>query len=63
MQQFTHYHHFRVSDNITIDLLHFDRKLWYRKDNDTYGSLTAQTAKDNGALEKYVKRETEEKLT
>jgi hypothetical protein len=62
MKQFTCDHHLRVSDNDTIDLLCFDGKLWYKKNNDTYSSLAAKTAKDDEASENYVKRETVEKL-
>jgi len=62
MKKFTRYHHLRVSDNNTIDLLHFNGKLRYKNINDTYGSLAAKTAKDDGASENYPKRETVEKF-
>jgi hypothetical protein len=62
MKMFTRYHYLRVSDNDTIYLLSFDGKLQYKKNNDTYGSLAAKTAKDDGASENYVKRETVEML-
>jgi hypothetical protein len=62
MRKFTHYHHLRISDNDTIDLLHFDGKLRFKRNNDTYGSVAAKTAKDDRAAENYVKRETVEKL-
>jgi hypothetical protein len=62
MKMFTRYHYLRVSDNDTIYLLSFDGKLQYKKNNDTYGSFAAKTAKDDGASENYVKRETVEML-
>jgi hypothetical protein len=62
MKLFTRYHCLRVSDNDIIYLLRFDGKLQYKKNNDTYGSLAAKTAKDDVASENYVKRETVEML-
>jgi hypothetical protein len=62
MTKFTRYHHLRVSENNTIDHLHFDTKLRYIMNNDRYGSIAAKTAKEDGASEKYVQRETVEKL-
>jgi hypothetical protein len=62
MKKFTHYHHLRVSDNDTLDLLPLDAKFRYKNNNDTYGSLVAKTTKDDGASENYVKSETVEKL-
>ena len=62
MKKFTRYHHLRVSDNDTLDLLRFDGKLRFKKNDDTYSSVAAKTAKDDGASENYVKRETVEKL-
>jgi len=61
MKKLTRYHHLRVSDNDTIDLLRFDRELQYQKNNETHGSSAAKTAKDNWASENNAKRETVEK--
>jgi len=63
MRRFACNHHLQVSDTNTIELLHFAGKLRYKQYNDSYGSLAAKTAKDNGASENYVERETVEKLT
>ena len=62
MKMFTRYHHLRVSDNDTLDLLRFDGKLRFKKNDDTYSSVAAKTAKDDGASENYVKRETVEEF-
>jgi hypothetical protein len=62
MKRFTRYHHLRVSDNDTLNLLRFDGKLRYKNNNNTYSSFVPKTAKDDGALRNYVKRETVEKL-
>jgi len=58
MQQLTPYHHLQARDRDTIDFLHFDRKLWYKTNNDTYGSVAAKTAKNDRASENNVQRET-----
>jgi hypothetical protein len=62
IKRFTHYHHLQVSDNDTLDLLYFNGKLRYKKNNNTYSSFVAKTVKDNRASENYVKREIVEKL-
>jgi hypothetical protein len=62
MKRFTRCHTLRVSDNNTLDRLHFDGKLPYNKNVDTFGGLAAKTANDDGASENYVKRETVEKF-
>jgi hypothetical protein len=62
MKKFTCYHHLWGSDNDAIDHLRFDGKLRYKRNNNTYSSLAAKTAKDHGASENYVKGETVEKL-
>jgi hypothetical protein len=62
MKKFNYYHYLQVSENNTLDLLHFDGKLQYKNNNATYSSLVAKTAQDDGALENYVKRETVKKL-
>jgi hypothetical protein len=59
MEKFTHYHQLRVSDNNTIDLLRFNGKLQFKKNNGTYGSVAAETGKEHGALDNYVKRKLE----
>jgi len=63
MKKYTLYHHLRVSDDDTIDVVCFDGKLPYKKNNDPDRSLAAKTAKDDGASENYVKREIVEKLS
>ena len=62
MKKFTHFHHLKISDNDTLDLLCFDGKLRYKKGDNTYSSLAAKTVKDDRASENYVWRSTMEKL-
>jgi len=62
MKKFTHYHHLRISDNDTLDLLHFDGKLQFKMGDDTYSSLAPKTVKDDGASENYVRKATIEKI-
>jgi hypothetical protein len=56
MKTVTLYHHLGFSNNSTIDLLCFDRIVRKEQNNDTYGSLAAKVAKEDGASESYVKR-------
>jgi hypothetical protein len=62
MKKFSRYHHLKISDDDTLDLLRFDGKLRYKIQDDTYSSLAAKTVKDDGASENYVRRTTMEML-
>ena len=58
MKMFICHHQVQVSDSDTIDLLLFDRKLQSKKNNDTYGSLAAKIAHNDGVSENYITRVT-----
>lgn len=62
MKTVTLYHHLGFSNNSTIDLLCFDTIVRKEQNNDTYGSLAAKIAKEDGASESYVKRNAAEQV-
>jgi len=54
----TCYQNLTVSDNYTVELIHFDWKLWFSQGGDTYSSLTAMTVRDDGTSENCLRKTT-----